>query len=394
MNFSEKQIEAYEGRINKSVALIGRVGMGLMCLTMILNLLHVLEFGTEIYLISVISVFILFFPTLFYDILKKDSIVIRHVVLTAMIVMAGLWHSYLSYPIVIMLLFPMISAMYCDRRSVVHSLAVSALVLFFSHLAGFRFGVDLKDPDISFQCLMTDEVVPEIIAILVFSVVCIWLVNMIQQLIRSVTEKNKELYKDQETLIASLSEMIEAQSQETGLHVKRVSEYTKILCRALDMNEEDVWKISTAAMMHDVGKIVIPKAIINKPGRLTAEEFDIVRQHARYGKQLLENSPGELMKISAEIAYQHHERYDGRGYYGIKGEDISLYARCVAIADVFDALASKRPYKKAWTPQEAREEIVANRGTQFDPMLVDLFQEHFSEFLNILEKYPDARESV
>ena len=114
-----------------------------------------------------------------------------------------------------------------------------------------------------------------------------------------------------------------------------------------------------------------------------------MKKHIEYGKQMLETSPGELFKISTDIAYQHHERWDGNGYRGVKGEDITPYARCAALADVFDALVSSRPYKAAWTPEEAYEEIVSQSGKQFDPKVVDAFKENFDAFLEIMKNYPD-----
>lgn len=392
MNYSEKLINEYRERTNRTMAFICRIMIGLMATTMVLNLLHIFKISNSMYPALIISMGIMFLPTVFYDILKWDYMWVRYFVLTMVAMMSGILYSILSYHVIILLSFPIaISALYCDRKSVIYTTVISVPIMIASHLIAFKLKVVPDEPLVTMHGVLVYGLLPRVIQLLAFAVICSSMAEKVQKLIQSLADKNNELYKDQETLIASLSEMIEAQSQETGLHVKRVSEYTKVLCKALNMSEEDVWKVSTAAMMHDVGKIVVPQEIINKPGRLTPEEFEIVKQHARYGKQLLENSPGELMQISAEIAHQHHERYDGKGYYGIKGEDIDLYARCVSIADVFDALASKRPYKKAWTPEEAREEILANRGTQFDPKLVDLFQEHFNEFLQILERYPDSR---
>lgn len=197
------------------------------------------------------------------------------------------------------------------------------------------------------------------------------------------------MYEDQENLILALSQIIENKSENTGHHVKRVAEYTQLLCQSLGYSEEDSWKISLAAMMHDVGKIMVPETILEKPGKLTKEEFEIVKKHTKYGKQMLESSPGELFRISTEIAHQHHEKWDGTGYMGIAGEDIEPYARCVALADVFDALVSRRSYKRAWTPQEAYDEIVSQRGKQFAPEVVDAFVENFANFIEVMKKYPD-----
>ena len=134
---------------------------------------------------------------------------------------------------------------------------------------------------------------------------------------------------------------------------------------------------------------MIPEEILEKPGKLTKEEFEIVKKHVDYGKNMLETSPGELFNISTIIAYQHHEKWDGTGYKGLKGEEISPYARCVALVDVFDALVSHRPYKKAWSCEDAYNEIVSQSGKHFDPKVVEAFINNYDKFLAILSKYPD-----
>ena len=174
-------------------------------------------------------------------------------------------------------------------------------------------------------------------------------------------------------------------AEHTGTHVKRVALYTDIICKGLGMSDEESWKVSQASKMHDVGKIIVPLEILEKPGKLTPEEFEIVKKHTDYGKKMLENSPGELMQLGAIIAYQHHERWDGTGYHGMKGEEIHPAARCVALADVFDALVSRRPYKEVWSLEKVKEEIAAQRGKQFAPDVVDVFLREFDKFEKICE---------
>ncbi len=159
----------------------------------------------------------------------------------------------------------------------------------------------------------------------------------------------------------------------------------------MGLSEEETWKISVASMMHDVGKIAVPREILHKPGRLTEDEFAEIKKHVDYGHKLLEHSSGEVMRLAADIAWHHHERFDGKGYQNnLEGEQIGIYARCVAVADVFDALVSKRCYKNSWTPEQAREEIISQAGRQFDPQITKLFDEHFDEFLKVMEEYPDV----
>lgn len=192
-----------------------------------------------------------------------------------------------------------------------------------------------------------------------------------------------------EQTIQSLAEIVEAKSEFTGLHVKRVSEYTRILANALNYSSEDVDIIRIASMMHDIGKINIPSSILEKPGRLTEDEFDIIKTHVSEGAKLLQNSPGPIMKTACCIALEHHEKWDGTGYLGKKGTEIALESRIVALADVFDALVSKRPYKEPFSLQKAYDIITAESGSHFDPQVVHAFHTHFEEFAFVQARYRD-----
>ena len=392
-SFSRLLIQDFEEKANLTMAFICRIMTALMAVTMILNLLGVFEISGDIYPTIIVSIVILLVPTVLYNILHLNYIYVRYFVLTLIVLMSGILYAILSYHVIIMLVFPVvISCLYCDTKSVIYASSLSIPVMIASHLIAFQLKVVPDEPLVTLKGVWLYGILPRVIEFAAVAIICITTAQKIQKLIRGLAEKNDALYQEQETLVTSLAEMIEAQSQETGKHVKRVSEYTRILCEALGMSDEEIWEVSSAAALHDVGKIMVPQDIINKPGRLTSDEFEIIKTHVAYGKKLLEKCQGELMQISADIAYHHHERYDGKGYMGVKGEDINLYARCVSVADVFDALVSRRPYKKAWKPEEAKAEILSQRGKQFDPHIVDLFEEKYDKFLQILEKYPDSIE--
>ncbi len=334
-------------------------------------------------------------PTVFYNVFHCKGLFVRYLVLTLIVLMSGVLYAFLSYHAIIMLVFPIVvSCLYCDRRSVWYTALIGLPVMLVSHLLALQLKVVPDEPLVTLHGTLFYGVLPRMVEYIAIAVVCTSMTGKIQELIRSLIQKNEQLLSEQEGIITSLSQMIESQSKETGMHVKRVSEYTKILCRGLGYEEEVVWKVGLASMMHDVGKILIPHHILEKPGRLTEEEYDIIKKHTLYGKRMLENSEGELMQLSARIAYEHHERFDGKGYANIQGEDIDITSRCVSIADVFDALVSWRPYKEAWTPEEARVEIIAQSGKQFDPDLIDIFDQHFEKFLEVLEQYPDSKEAV
>lgn len=389
-SFSKLLIIDYQEKANLTMAFICRIMTAFMVIAMVLNALGIFKIGGEIYPTIIASIVILLIPTVLYNFLHLNYLGVRYFVLTLIVLMSGILYSILSYHVIIMLVFPVvISCLYCDTKSVMYASFLSVPVMIASHLVASQLRIVPDEPLVELKDVWLYGILPRVIEFAGVAIICITTAQKIQKLINQLAEKNDALYQEQETLVTSLAEMIEAQSQETGKHVKRVSEYTRVLCEALGMSDEEVWEVSSAAALHDVGKIMVPQDIINKPGKLTDEEFAIIKTHVQYGRKLLEKCQGELMHISADIAYHHHERYDGKGYMGVKGEDIDLYARCVSVADVFDALVSRRPYKKAWSPEDAKAEILSQRGKQFDPNIVDLFEANYDKFLTILQKYPD-----
>ncbi|MGN0438495.1 MAG: HD-GYP domain-containing protein [Lachnospiraceae bacterium] len=391
MDFSGKLLLEYKKDTNYTLALICRIGALLMFIIVALAYFKVFKLANIIYPVMAVSIIIMLLPTLFYNILHRNTPFLKYMFLTMIVLMSGLLYSILSYHVIIMLIFPVIVAcLYCEKSCVIYTALLSYPTIIISHLLAFQLKYVPDEPLVTLHGVIFYGIIPRLIEFTIMVIISLSMTNKVQKLVNRLTQQNNELYETQQTVISSLSEMIEAQSQETGSHVKRVCEYTKIMCQALEMEDEEIWKVSTAAMMHDVGKIMIPTEILEKPGKLTNDEFEVVKQHVKYGKQMLENAPGELMELSAQIAYEHHEKYNGEGYLHMKGNDISIYARCVAIADVFDALVSWRPYKKPWSVEDAKAEIIAQSGKQFDPILVEIFEENFDKFLEVFRLYPDA----
>lgn len=189
-------------------------------------------------------------------------------------------------------------------------------------------------------------------------------------------------------LIQRLGRAAEYKDTDTGEHIARMSRYSKVLALAYGMSEYEAEQLKQAAPMHDVGKIGIPDAVLLKPGRLNENEYEHMKQHALIGAKILENSPSPLLQLAHKLALEHHEKWDGTGYpYGLKGEEISIEGRIVAIADVFDALTSKRPYKKAWSIEEALDLLKDEAGKHFDPQLVDLFIGQIGSIIEIKNTY-------
>jgi len=196
----------------------------------------------------------------------------------------------------------------------------------------------------------------------------------------------QEIIDTQREVIYTMGEICETRSHETGMHIKRVAEYCYLLAHLA--GSEDAWLMKQASPMHDIGKVAIPDAILNKPGKFTPEEWEVMQSHSTLGYKMLAVSHRPLFKMAANIAFEHHEKWDGSGYpRGLKGEEISFEGRVCALADVFDALGSDRCYKKAWPIEEVTRYIKEQRGKHFDPTLVDLFFASLDDFLSINHKF-------
>lgn len=217
------------------------------------------------------------------------------------------------------------------------------------------------------------------------------LYNQQRELEVLVKQRTKELDDTRLEIIQRLGCAAEYKDNETGLHVIRMSWYSKFLAEQIQANDEWVELLYNAAPMHDIGKIAIPDRVLLKPGKLDKEEWTIMQTHVECGVEILGEHESDLMIMAREIALCHHEKYDGSGYpNGISGEDIPLSARIVAIADVFDALTSVRPYKSAWPVEKAIALLEEETGKHFDPVLVPEFIKCLPKVLEIKDKYMDV----
>ena len=199
-----------------------------------------------------------------------------------------------------------------------------------------------------------------------------------------------EIIDTQKEVVFTMGSVAESRSKETGNHVRRVAAYSKILALAYGLDEEEAELLKQASPMHDIGKIAIPDAILKKPGRFDENEREIMNTHAELGYHMIKNSQRPLLQAAAIVAYEHHEKYDGTGYpRGLKGNEIHIYGRITALADVYDALGSDRVYKKAWEDERIYTLLKEERGKHFDPKLVDLFFENLDQFLEVRKEFND-----
>ena len=217
--------------------------------------------------------------------------------------------------------------------------------------------------------------------------------NLLLAYFNDVTELmnlNLEIEDTQREVIYAMGEIGETRSKETGNHVKRVAEYSKQLALLYGLEKEEAEKLKMASPMHDIGKVGIPDAILNKPGKLNTDEWIVMQTHAELGYNMLKHSTKPILQAAAIVANEHHEKYDGSGYpNGLVGDDIHIFGRITAIADVFDALGSQRVYKQAWELEKILQLFKEEKGKHFDPKLVELFLDNLDIFLQIRNKFKD-----
>lgn len=208
--------------------------------------------------------------------------------------------------------------------------------------------------------------------------------------IEQIESLNEEIINTQKEIIYTMGEIAETRSKETGNHVKRVAEYSKILALKSGLSEEESEMLKLASPMHDIGKVGIPDNILNKPGKLTEDEFEIMKTHTSLGYEMLKHSNKKILQAAAIVSKEHHEKYNGKGYpMGLKADDIHIYARITAIADVFDALGSNRVYKRKWDDKDIFQFLKGERGEHFDPKLIDIFFENLDEILAFRDAHQD-----
>ncbi|MDD2811775.1 HD domain-containing phosphohydrolase [Rhodoferax sp.] len=211
-----------------------------------------------------------------------------------------------------------------------------------------------------------------------------------KHLAAEVRQATAKLVEQERETIFCLAKAAEYRDPETGAHILRMAHYSKHIASVLGLPQDQQDLLLQAAPMHDIGKVGTPDMILLKPGKLTPEEFAVMKLHAVIGYEVLNANSSHLLKVAAEIAHTHHEKFDGSGYpRGLKGQDIPLFGRIVAVADVFDALTSERPYKKAWSVEDAANLIKKEAGSHFDPACVNAFFTDFDHVLAIKQQFMD-----
>lgn len=343
-------------------------------------------------IIFVSCILLLLIPSVLVNALRINQQWIKYYVVMCTLSVVFLLSIFVSYDFIILIILPLlIATMYCDRKLIVITSLIDCICVFGTVLLRFYI---FNDTSTGFEYdtlmeAMLYGVFLRIIFVLVTTLFSYYIVDRNMVMLNKTIEANHDLVHSQEELIYAFAEISESKSKVTGEHIRRVAEYMRVLGEASGFTSDYVDKLSVAAMMHDIGKLMIPEEILDKPDKLTDEEYAIMKNHVLYGEALLAKCPGDIMKIAKTIALEHHERWDGSGYLGMKGKDISYISRLMAVCDVFDALTSQRYYKEGWSVEDTYNEIVRLSGIHFDPDVVELFKEHFDEFKHILQTMPD-----
>ncbi len=219
--------------------------------------------------------------------------------------------------------------------------------------------------------------------------------NKMKQAYKRLEKIYSEVKDSYTEMIFRLALVAEYKDESTGAHLVRIADYSIALAHSLKLKDKDIELIKYASPMHDIGKLVIPDAILKKPEGLTPEEREIMKQHTVLGANIFKGSKSKLLKTAREICLTHHERYDGTGYpQGLKGNEIPLFGRIVGVADVFDALTSKRPYKEAYGFEEAMKMIESQSGKHFDPKLVKVFLKDSKKIHSIWKATKDIEQFI
>lgn len=341
-----------------------------------------------------LAIFVAIIPTVLINIFKFDSSpATKYIVILCICTICTMMRAIIStfaFPIV---LFPiLVASLYYNQ-----TLVLSASLF----MSGGILGSDViacQHTDVLIGCQFTDisetmvmYTIPHIVVLFFMSIVAYVIVSRNFMMVQTAMDTTATMKNNQKGLIYSFAEISESKSKYTGEHIKRVAEYMRILGRASGFDEDYVEMLCTASMMHDIGKLMISEEILDKPSKLTDEEFQIMKNHVLYGEALLEKCPGELMHLACVLAKEHHERWDGSGYLGMKGEEIAYISRLMAVCDVFDALTSERYYKKGWSLEETFDEIIKLSGKSFDPKVVRLFIANFDQFKAVHNKIPDKQ---
>ena len=387
----------YRKKSNEEINRISVRCMKVVLYFLVLFFILVLIFGkfdpTVLTITAFLCLFLGLLPCVIIPIARMyDSKLTRHIIIFSVTLVIGILVTQFNTLCYAMVLFPiLLASMYYNRTFVLYTSMLESAIMVAS--AGFQIHFPqyvLRHTFSSAEEIYMGMTFPILFTIIFLAFIAFFIVSRNSQMVEKYMDTAISMQENEKYLIYAFSEMSETKSLETGEHIKRVAEYMKVLGKASGFDDEYNEKVATAAMMHDIGKLMIPEEVLDKPGKLTDEEYNIMKSHVLYGEALLRNCPGEILKLAAVMAKEHHEKWDGTGYLGMKGSEIAYISRLIAVCDVFDALTANRSYKKGWSVDDAYEEIVKQSGKHFDPAVVRMFIIYRDKFREIHDSIPDT----
>jgi len=357
----------------------------------ILNKIGIFQTSQEkINICVILNVIFLSIPMIFIYLFHKNGTYMKYVITTMSVFVVSVLYLTLNYHVLLIMTFPFfIACLYFDKKLFIYTFIIDIISLICVHICEILFATIPTAPLKTPYEILVWGLLPRLIESLCVFYVCYKVIDRNKELLGSskiLLNKNINLQKD---IIYQFATVCENSSEQTGHHIRRTSEYMKVLVSAAGYDEETSEKVAIASMMHDIGKMKIPIEILEKKSKLSDNEFEVIKKHVLHGNDLLNNTDSEIIKLARIIALQHHERWDGTGYLGLKGEEINIFARMMSVVDVYDALVSKRCYKEKWHHQDAFNEILRCSGTQFDSDIVNLFIRNYDKILNIYHKYSE-----
>ncbi|MFI3201426.1 MAG: HD-GYP domain-containing protein [Eubacteriales bacterium] len=387
---AERFIQKDFKKSDQYIQRVCRMFLYFIAINWLLNIFNIYDLDKQMMnVILVITAILMCIPIVLFRIWNKPHIM-RYVTAFIIVVEIGIIYSITTIHTVLLFTFPLV--LFSIYSSVIMNrfiMGSTIIIMLVSHISSHYFTIVPEEPFDNIGDILTYSFLPRLVQFLFFAIIIQYAVKRNQNLINTVMKYSEDMFVAQEELVRQFSEISESKSGQTGSHIKRVACYMEVLTKELELPEEEQQCVVVGSMLHDIGKLLISSEIIEKPGKLTKEEFEVIKEHVQFGYKLLQNSPGPVMEIGAKIALEHHEKWDGTGYLGIKGEEIDYHSRIMAIVDVFDALISKRSYKEKWRLEDAYEEIISQSGRHFDPEIVKVFQKCYPQLVKISEELPD-----
>ncbi len=374
---------------NKIVAKVMGTTFLIFTLIYLLNVFNIFEIDEMIMTTSyVVSSCLLLMPAVMSYILKLDKKYVKYINVISAVLFVTLISVTLTYHVVVIYVYPIaIASLYFSKR--VNILATSLTVVGVSVGQVLAFFMDtLQDDNFTvFHEMILWGIIPRAMILIAIAIIFTMLCSRTVALLGKLTKVTGELKHYHNEMIMGFATLVENKDGSTGGHIKRKTMYVKLLAEELKnrgfykeiLTDEYVENLCMAAPMHDIGKIAVPDVVLQKPGKLTEDEFEIIKQHAKRGGKIVEETFGHLgndkyAKMAYEVAKYHHEKWNGCGYpEGLKRKEIPLCARIMAVADVFDALSEKRCYREAMPLEKCFKIIEEGSGQHFDPMLVEVF---------------------